>query len=388
MSVADGARLVDGNNGQMLLLSMRQLSDLVANCMLYEFEDLVAQLTGADRVEAAAVAVLERSRRSYRLLRLASGSAALARRFALQPSTVRLERDYELFFPTFNHTHELYTLATVPDWRRRCRFAACYINEVWVHLLPRYLLELLSQFDHVYIGMRHCVAEVGRIVGRPCSYLPLAVDVLRFAPWPEVPVRNIDVCNIGRRSPVTHEALLRLGEARRIFYYYDTFAGQSGSKQRTFRVSRSSEHRLLLAGLMQRSRYYVANRARINEPEYTGEREEMSGRFYEGAAAGTVMLGEAPNSADFRELFGWPDAVIRMPFDCPDVAQLLASLDTDQDRLARIRRQNVHHAALSHDWLHRLQTVFAQFGIAPTPGMIEREQRLRSLAALALTGQP
>jgi hypothetical protein len=370
--------------GPVLLLSMRQLSDLVANCMLYEFEDLVSELTGADRVDAGPGAALERSRRSYRLVLRVSGSRTLARRLALPAPGVALDRDYELFFPTFNYTHELYALASIPNWRARCRFAACYINEVWVHLLPPYLLELLSQFDHVFIGMRHCIEAVAAIVGRPCSYLPLAADVLRFAPYPQPPVRSIDVCNIGRRSPRTHQALVDIARQRRIFYYYDTFAGASDSKQRTFRVSEPSEHRLLLAGLLQRSRYYIANRARVNEPEYTGNREELSGRFYEGAAAGTVMLGEAPDSADFRNLFGWPDAVIRLPFDCPEVGELLAQLDADPGRLARIRRDNVHHAALAHDWLHRLQTVFATFGLAPSAAMLERERRLQELAQLAL----
>lgn len=381
-------RLLAGGGGPVLLLSMRRLADLVANCMLYEFEDLIAGWTAADRVDAADLAALELSRRSYKLLRMSSGSPAVAGRFALRPSTVELDRDYELFFPTFNYAHEVYALRCIPNWRQRCRFAACYINEAWAHELPEYLLELLRQFDHVFIGMRHCIDAIASIVGRPCSYLPLAADVLRFAPWPELPARNIDVCNIGRRSPVTHQALLELAERRRIFYYYDTFAGASGSKQRTFRVSHPSEHRLLLAGLLQRSRFYIANRARVNEPEYTGNREEMSGRFYEGAAAGTVMLGEAPNSSDFRQLFGWPDAVIRVPFDCPEFAQVIAELDRDPERLHRIRCQNVHHAALEHDWLHRLQTVYATFGLAPSAAMLEREQRLRGLAQVALQAIP
>jgi hypothetical protein len=374
-----GGAAVAADDRRILLLSMRRLADLVAYCMLYEFEDVIVETTGAERVDVDAGAALERSRRAYKLMRM-TGLRGLARQLAPRPPSVVLDRDYELFFPTFNHTHELYALSSIPNWRQRCRIAACYINEVWAHLLPEYLLELLSQFDHVFIGMRHCVDEVARIVGRPCSYLPLAADVLRFSPWPSPPDRTIDVCNIGRRSPITHQALLGMAESRKIFYYFDTFAGGSGSKQRTFRVSNPSEHRLLLASLLQHSRYYITNRSRINEPEYTGNRQEISGRFYEGAAAGTVMLGEAPNSNDFKQLFSWPDAVIRLPFDSPDVEQVLQTLDKDSQRLARIRCQNVYHAALRHDWLHRLQSVFATFGLKPTAGMLEREQRLQALA--------
>jgi hypothetical protein len=243
------------------------------------------------------------------------------------------------------------------------------------------LLELLAEFDHVFLGVSHPVAEVARRVGRPCSYLPLATDVVRFAPFPDPPARSIEVCNIGRRSPVTHQALLRLAEQRRAFYYYDTVAASgAGQKQRTFRVDSAREHRLLLASLLQRSRYFIANRGRVNEPEYTRGQDEISGRFYEGAAAGTVVLGEAPRTEAFAAQFDWPDAVIPLPFDSPDVAQVLAELDRDPARLERIRRAGVRQAARRHDWVHRLRTVFEALGLPPTAAMLAREQRLLQMA--------
>ena len=378
----NSAGLVPGHGGDVLLLSMRRLADLVAFCLQYELEDVFAEVTGADRVDAGDPASLERSRRAYKLARFATGSRRFARRWGPRPSTVRLERDYELFFPVFNHVHELFALAAVPDWRRRCRVAACFINELWAHLLPGYLLELLAEFDHVFVGVSHIVGDVERIVGRPCTYLPLAVDVLRFAPSPERPDRAIDVCNIGRRSPVTHGALMDLAREGRFFYYYDTVAASgAGRKERTFRVDNPSEHRLLLASLLRRSRYFIANRGRINEPEYTRGHDEISGRFYEGAAAGTVMLGEPPRTDEFERQFDWPDAVIRLPFDSPDVGRTLAELDRDPERLARIRRDNVANAALRHDWVHRIRTVFETLGLQPTEGMLARERRLQPLAA-------
>jgi len=368
--------------GKVLLLSMRSLARLVAYCTVYEFEDVVAEATSADRIDVSDERALELSRRSYKLLRFATRSPALASRTAVPPATVRLDRDYELFFPVFNHTHELYALRCVPDWRRRCRFAACFVSEVWAHLLPQYLLELLAQFDHVFIGMKHCVDDVARIVGRPCSYLPVAADVLQFSPWPQPPARTVDVCNIGRRSAVTHAALLELARAREICYYYDTFAGGAGRdrEQRTFRVHDHREHRLLLAQTLMRTKYYVANRSRVNQPEYTGLNQEISYRFYEGIAAGAVLLGEPPETEVFRELFDWPDAVIRVPFDCPEIGRVLADLERDPERLARIRAQNMTQAALRHDWVHRLGQVCDTLGVSRTEGMRERQTRLDAIA--------
>src|SRR5207247_5545591 len=205
-----GTHFVRGRGGDVLLLSMRGLSDLVAYCRQYEFEDVIADVAGADRINVGGWEALELSRRAYKLARLTTGARALARAFAPRPSTVKLDRDYDLFFPVFNSAYELFALAAVPDWRKRSRVAACFVNEIWESAIPSYLVELLAEFDHVFVGLRHPVAHIARITGRPCSYLPMAVDVLRFSPVPGMPLRAIDVCNIGRRSPVTHEALARL----------------------------------------------------------------------------------------------------------------------------------------------------------------------------------
>ena len=41
-----------------------------------------------------------------------------------------------------------------PTGASACRKAACFITEVWSDMLPEYLLEFLSAFDHVFIGTR------------------------------------------------------------------------------------------------------------------------------------------------------------------------------------------------------------------------------------------
>lgn len=381
---ADGepTRLVRGTGGgQVLLLSMRRLADLVGYCVDYELEDVVAEVCGADRVEVGGRAALEWSRRAYKLARLSTGSRRLARALAPRPSAVRLEREYDLFLPIFNHPYELFALAAVPEWRARSRVAACFVNELWTGQLPGYLLELLAPFDHVFVGVYGGIDEAARIAGRSCTYLPVGADVLRFAPHPSAPARCIDVCNIGRRSRVTHEAMMRLSGERPFFYYYDTVVASGlDGRHRTFSVADAAEHRRLLASLLQRSRYFIANRARVNEPEFSG-RDEISSRFYEGAAAGTVMLGEPPRDQEFGRQFDWPDAVIRLPFDSPDVARVIAELDADPGRLARIRRDNVRNAALRHDWVYRLGEIFEAAGIPPTEAMRARRARLEEIAA-------
>ncbi len=368
--------------GKVLLLSQRRIADLVAYCVAYEFEDTFAAVTGAQRIDVTNLPALELSRRAYKLARLASGSPRIARRLVPYPrNKVVLERDFELFFPVFSHTFELYSLATIPNWRQRCRKAACFITEVWSDMLPEYLLELLSAFDHVFLGHRHSVQDVARITGRPCTYLPLAVDVPRFTPASLDQPRPIYVCNIGRRSQVTHQALLEEAERQQSFYYYDTVAASGADlKHRTFHVDSPHEHRGMLATVLKHSCYYIANRGYINKPEFTAGRDEISARFYEGAAAGTVMIGEAPRTEEFKRQFDWPDAVIHVPFDSPDIGRILEELNGDPERLRAVRRNNAREAALRHDWLHRIQVVFDSLGLTPTEKMHARAQRLDQIA--------
>ncbi len=370
---------------KVLLLSQRRIADLAAYCLAYEFEDTFAAVTDAQRIDTTNLPDLEFSRRAYKLIRLASGSPKLARQLAPYPrNKVVLGRDFDLFFPVFSHPYELYSLATIPNWRQRCRKAACFITEVWSDTLPEYLLELLSAFDHVFIGHRHPVKEVARVTGRPCTYLPLAVDVLRFAPASCDQPRSIEVCNIGRRSPVTHQALLDDAERRQSFYYYDTVAASGADlKQRTFRVDSPHEHRRMLATLLKHSRYFIANRSYVNKPEFTAGRDEISSRFYEGVAAGTVMIGEAPRTEEFKRQFDWTDAVVHVPFDSPDIGRILADLNGDPERLRAVRLNNVREAAQRHDFLHRILVVFDTLDLAPTEKMRARAKRLDQIASLA-----
>ena len=367
---------------QILLLSEREIADVVAYCVAYEFEDVFGLVTGAQRIDVTDLPSLEFSRKCYKVVHAAFGSSELARQLAPHPRKMMiLETDFDLFFPIFNHIYELYSLAVVPNWRQRCRKAACFITEVWSDQLPSYLIELLCKFDHIFVGSYHSVSEVARSTGRPCTYLPLAVDVPRFRPDLQYRPRPIWVCNIGRRSPVTHAALLNEAKQHQAFYYFDTVAASgSDRKQRTFRVDNPGEHREMLATLLKRSCYFIANRSYVNKPEFVMGRDEISSRFYEGAAAGALMIGEPPLNEEFKRQFDWPNAIIHMPFECPDIADILAGLNSNPAHLRAIRRRNAREAALRHDWLYQIRIVFDVFGFPYTEEMKARAKYLEQLA--------
>jgi hypothetical protein len=139
----------------------------------------------------------------------------------------------------------------------------------------------------------------------------------------------------------------------------------------------------MLAAILRHSRYFFANRSFVNIPEFTAGRDEMSARFYEGAAAGAVMIGEAPLTEDFKRQFDWPDAVIHVPFDSPEIVAIIKDLDSDPERMRAARRNNVREAALRHDWLYRIRVVFDTLRLEPTEGMLARDRQLNQIASQA-----
>lgn len=364
----------------MLALSLRKLDQLVAYALGYEFEDVLRSAGPTELRTPGDNRQLERSRKLYKTARMLRCPRQVARTLAPMRERVPLNRDYELFVFNAHNPWALYALETIPDWRERCAHAVCYLNEAWVSRLPtNYLMEMLNRFDHVFIGLQNPVEPLSRQLTTPVSYLPLGCDVLRFAPADIDRPRSVDLCNIGRRATSTHRALLTAMRTRPSwFYYFDT--AQASGTGRSFRVDEPAEHRLLLAQLLRNSRYYIANRARINESATTHDAQEISARFYEGAAAGTVMIGVPPDNPSFREQFDWPDAVIPAPYEHPGIVEQLDELDRDPERLRAIRVSNVRESALRHDWLYRLKQIYSAVGLPPSRSMVNREARLQELA--------
>jgi hypothetical protein len=166
-----------------------------------------------------------------------------------------------------------------------------------------------------------------------------------------------------------------MADKRQIFYIYDTINGDETPNHR--------EHRSLIANMAKRSRYFIANTAKIDRPWLIQDQREIGYRFVEGIASGTVLIGEPPETDVFREHFDWTDAVIHVPFHTREITKILADLDSQPDRLEEIRTNNVVHSLLRHDWVHRWRTILDTVGLEPTPGTRTREKRLEELAEMA-----
>jgi len=355
---------------RICIFSQRHLQRLVSRCAEYEFEDLICEI---DDVEM----LTPKPRRWFHFGQKVANRLARHLSVAFLNSGVRrlqLNRNYDIFFAICQFPSDLLSLNAVEGWRKRCRTSVCWLAEIWaseLHKLKGHL-KILSQFDYVVIPSMGSVQPVKDMIGQRCVYITAGIDTIRFCPYPNPPVRSIDIYNMGRKSSITHQALLKMTEQRKIFYIYDTYENMKTLLPR--------DHRILMANIAKRSRYFIANAPKIDRQYETHGQGEISYRYFEGAASGTVMIGDIIENGAFRKHFDWPDAVIRVPFDAPDIAEVLADLDSQSDRLEKIRRNNVVQSLLRHDWVYRWRTILDMVGLEPRPALLIREARLKNLA--------
>jgi hypothetical protein len=354
---------------RILILSLRDIfSKALFRGPLYEFEDLVTTLDSAEMLVPQADISSSRHMVAKRL--------AFHAPIALNPGIppIRVKQKYDLFIMMCGAPADLLMLNAVANWREACKTAVCLIDELWVKQMVdyRHFLRPLKAFDVVLLYYSQSVKALSELIGRKCVFLPPGVDAIRFCPYPELPKRVIDVYSIGRRSDITHKRLLQMSNNDGLLYLYDTVAGDQAINL--------MEHRRLIRSLTKRSRFFMVNPGLIDRPDIRGSQIEVGNRYFEGAASGTVMVGERPSNEAFERLFDWPDAVIHVPYDSNNIDTFLHELDKDPTGLDRIRQQNLVHALTRHDWAYRWGTILEAIGLEPMPELVQRKDGLRILA--------
>jgi len=361
--------------GRVCMPTTRSFARKVFQCSLYEAQDVLVE------TEAVHLIGLEpsggfafRDRWQRRLIYRDLSDRLVLSNPGLKP--VRLTQDYDLFVGVCQTYEDLIYLNAIQNWKERCRTSVCWIDEIWVSSIAKYKhwLAALRRFDHVFVGYHGTVQPLSEALGRPCQWVPGAVDALRFTPGLDGPPRVIDVFSMGRRWQGVHESLLRMARHREIYYVHDTYSGAGAT------AFDHREHRDVLAAHAQRSRYFMVAPAKMDAPEETRGQVEIGYRYYEGAAAGAIMIGREPNTPVFRQMFNWPDAVVEIETDGSDVASVIRRSDANPDRLAAIGRRNAAQALRQHDWIHRWHAIYESAGVAAAPGMTARRDRLHTLA--------
>lgn len=289
---------------------------------------------------------------------------------------VRLTREYDLFVVVCPNYWDLLYVNAIEGWKDQCKTSVCWVDEMWPAEIPRfrYWLHWLRQFDYIFVGIRGSAAPLSNAIERECRWLPGAVDCLRFTPYPIPPERVVDVYSIGRRWEGIHGELFNAAARKELFYVYDTFSGADSE------AFDHRQHRDMLANMAKRSRFFMVAPPKMDAPQETQGQSGIGYRYYEGAAAGAVMIGQAPRCLEFTDMFPWPDAVMPIRPDGSDVLQVVSRLSAEPERVAAISERNASEALLRHDWAYRWNEMFRAIGIEVSAGMVAREARLKELA--------
>ena len=367
------------SDARTLVWSLRNIQNFNYNSCLFEFEDIINTVDAADLI-----APPQYNFPGKIIKRLVKTQAKNFKPLTtLNPylKSVNLEQEYDVFFVTLDFPWNISSINLIKNLRQQCKFAVCYIVEIWHRDLPKFkqFIEFFQDFDLICLGHAHVVENVQKITNVPCVYLPPGINTVKFYPNLAQDRRNIDVCSLGRRSEVTHRALLELAEKQDFYYYYDYISGAD------IRSNNHQEHRTLTANLLKNSRYFITNYAKVNKPEQTQGQMEIGYRFFEGAAAGCVMLGKPPTTDTFRHYFDWQDAVIPIAFDEPNIDQIILDLDAQPSYLESMRRNNVINSLRKHDWVYRWEQVLTELNLPITKGI---EQRKATLEEMAQACQP
>lgn len=360
----------------------------------YEFCRIICECEAADLVVPGLDNVVERrlgrflpthdghnvQRDFNRIVNAGRKCIGLRNGATVERSSVR--EDYELFVYVAWSPQSLAELSRLRHWRERSQIRVLYLFELWVSTIEsdsRYL-RILEGFDFVFLLHKSPTTRLTRFTAAGVHWLPPAVDCLVATPVPVPPQRCVDVYSYGNRSAPVHQRLLELSERRSLFYLYDSLSSTDS------RVKSWSEHRLLIANTIKRSRYFIA----FNPATLAGEKSSkiageqvLASRLFEGAAGGAVILGSAPQSAEFLEAFPWTDSVVEIDPDGTDIESTIASLDAQPDRVNRLRTAAITGSLLHHDWVYRWEAVLSKLGLAPLPQLEQRKRRLAHLAEIA-----
>jgi hypothetical protein len=361
-------------NKRVLMFSQRNIFEQFHyRCYLSEFEDLICQM---DSVDLLCPEPTERFKYGTRIAQKLAGKYSIG--FNPGIPKQKIEKDYDLFFAFCLWPKDILHIESVENWDKCSKLSVCWLTEIWLSDLykDRYYLDILSKFDLVVMNLSSSVDAVNEKIGDKAFFMPLGIDSVLFCPYPNPPQRSIDMYSIGRRSEITHNKLIEISGNNRYYYIYDTIDGKQ--------IFNSRDHRLLMANTAKRSKFFMVNPGKVNIPGEVTVQSEIGNRFFEGIAAGSIMVGEHPQVDVFKDIFYWPDAVVHLPYDSEAIGDIFEEFEKDPERREAVTEKNILESLSKHDWLYRWEVILQKAGLEPLPGYFERQKVLGELSNIVI----
>lgn len=335
------------------ILSSRRIWPEVGWGPVYEFENLLARLTGATIHHLA-----PRSRFASKLIRGPLRPRIGIHRVA-DPPTPKPNATNVLLIVA-NSPRSIAAIRTVPNWRKRFDVVAAYAIDGHDH---RQFPRAARRLDHLFTMRQDDIQPLRRLTGVPTSSMLLTADVLgRGSDHPD---RTIDVIGYGRQPPDYHRALQRALNTRhsRRVYYHTTF--HNGPPLHF------DEHRDLFWNMLR----HASLAMNFGTDTYCQRDIGLSiltPRWFECFAAGCVVVGRRPTGTADADALNWPDDIIELPRQPQSAPAFILNLLEDTPRLERIRRRNYRQALARFDTRHAIAKMFDTLKL-PRPAALAEE---------------
>ncbi|MCA9216950.1 MAG: glycosyltransferase [Planctomycetales bacterium] len=354
--------------------SLRNVDPHVCRCLGYELEDAIASMHDAriyaPQPMAGSSSIVDRLAKSC-------FQKLTKKRYKLTPLPIPEPladpAEHDLFFMFCQNPSDARFVTQRPHWRKSFAQTACWVDEIWLANAKKFPRQLrwLEGFDYLFITFQETVDYLQR-EGFNAFYTPGGIDCFRFSSCQVGQARPIDVLSMGRKAPNTHKELFELSLRDEINYVYDTSSLPN--------VKNHVDHRTLMAKQTGRARCFFVQRAKADAPKQTNGQVELGSRYFEGCAAGAILVGEKLDVDAFKDQFGWQDSVIEMPYDSSDISPIMDLLNSDPAVLDQMHARNLRHSLLTHDWVYRWEKILSTMGLPATAAMAERKNRLHEMA--------
>jgi len=192
---------------------------------------------------------------------------------------------------------ENYRLDLYKGWDKGCKTRILYIYDT----LPSQYAAIERLFsnqtwDILITSFNDAAADLEKLTGRKWHCIEQAADAELFQPVP-LNERIIHFSSYGRRYPVLHQVVKDFCKANHLYYDYTTHDARHPVVDATELYQQYAWH-------LCHSVFTLSWPVELTNPARAGHLRPITCRWFEGAAAGTVILGRQPDNAAFKEWLG------------------------------------------------------------------------------------
>ena len=192
---------------------------------------------------------------------------------------------------------EDYSLDLYEKLGARSGFKILYLFDTFERQLPTLRTLLKStDWDLTITSFRGAVPLLENATQRKWYDVPQGVMAGRFKPEP-LEARLIDFSSFGRRHEVVHEGVKSFCKASAKYYEYSTSSGIRSNIDSQESYGHYGWH-------LAHSSFTFSWPVEVTNPSRVTNFSPITCRWFEAAASGTPIIGQAPSERQFEELFG------------------------------------------------------------------------------------